>query len=192
MWKDITNAKNKCKSRSCVWWLVLNLSWYRRTYLFLLNFDISFVSITVSTFIWNCYDNWSSDHTIFPFPFTLRHPAGSWFWFAVSNFELIPQYLRSLIPQKIQNISRYLLRNMNDLIVPNANRVLYANSFLPSTIRDWNSLDLNVRNSPSLNTFKLQISRSNGDVTIHPKFFDIIHTTRAGQIILFLIKVRMQ
>ena len=42
MWK-------MCKSRC---WLVLNLSWYRRNYLFLLNFEISFVhvSIIVSTF----------------------------------------------------------------------------------------------------------------------------------------------
>ena len=44
------NVKNKCESRSCVWWLVLNLSSDRRNYLFLLNFDISFVSIRFSTF----------------------------------------------------------------------------------------------------------------------------------------------
>ena len=103
--------------------------------------------------------------------------------------ELTLQYLRSLIPQRIQNISRYPLRNMNDLIVPNARTVLYANSFLPSTIRDWNSLDLNIRNSPSLNTFKLQINRSNEDVPIHPKFFDIIHTTRTGQIYHYRLRL---
>ena len=151
--KGYYKLKNKCKSRSCVWWLVLNLSWYRRNYLFLLNFDISFVSITVSIFETIII----TEALTIPFPFSV--------YFAISGRKLIlnlqfrisnttPQYLRSLIPQRMQNISRYPLRNMNDLIVPNASTVLYANSFRPSTIRNWESLDLNVSNSPSLNTFK--------------------------------------
>ena len=54
---------------------------------------------------------------------------------------LTTQYLRALIPQRVQNTSRYPLRNMNDLIVPTTRTASYINSFLPSTIREWNSLD---------------------------------------------------
>lgn len=93
-----------------------------------------------------------------------------------------PQYLQSLIPQRIDNIPRYQLRNVHNVIVPNARTTSYANSFLPSTIRDWNLLDLSVRNSPSLNAFKRQINRNNRELIIYPKFFDAIQTTRLGQI----------
>ena len=94
---------------------------------------------------------------------------------------LTPQYLRTLIPQRVQTTSRYPLRNMNDLIVPTARTVSYINSFLPSTIREWNSLDESVRNSPSLNSFKFQINR-NSETYTYPRYFDVIHTTRVGQI----------
>ena len=71
-----------------------------------------------------------------------------------------PQYLQSLIPQRVQNISRYQLRNMNNFNVPAARTVSHANSFLPSTLRDWNSLDLIVRNSPTLKSFKRQLNQT--------------------------------
>ena len=94
---------------------------------------------------------------------------------------LTPQYLQALIPQRIQHASKYPLRNMNDLIVPTARTVSYINSFLPSTIREWNSLGESVRNFPSLNNFKFQINR-NSESQTYPKYFDVIHTTRVGQI----------
>ena len=163
MWKDITNVKNKCKSRSCVWWLVLNLSWYKRKCRFLLNFDISFVSITVSTFETVIITE------VLTIPFSLCLLLCD-IWqevdseFAVSNFELTPQYLRSLIPQRIQK------KNIKILVAKYEwfDRTKCPHSIICKFIsnindQDWNSLDLNVKNSPSLNTFKLQISRSNGD-----------------------------
>ena len=94
---------------------------------------------------------------------------------------LTPQYLQSLIPQLVQNISRYQLRNMNNFNVPPARTATYANSFLPSTLRDWNSLDLKVRDSPSLNSFKRQLNQTRNK-NPYPKYFDIVHTSRSGQI----------
>ena len=70
---------------------------------------------------------------------------------------------------------------MNDLIVPTARTVPYINSFLPSTIREWNSLDESVRNSPVLNTFEFQINRKS-EIRTYPEYFDVIHTMRVGQI----------
>ena len=94
---------------------------------------------------------------------------------------LTPQYLQSLIPQRVQNISRYQLRNMSNFNVPPARTVTHANSFLPSTLRDWNSLDLIVRNSPTLNSFKRQLNRTRNE-NPYPKYFDIVHTSRFCQI----------
>ena len=53
---------------------------------------------------------------------------------------LCPTYLSSLVPQTVNSISRYNLRNANDLQAINARTTLYYNSFLSSTIREWNDL----------------------------------------------------
>ena len=92
---------------------------------------------------------------------------------------LAPQYLRNLIPQTVQTTSRYPLRNMNNLILPAASTEYYTKSYFPSTIREWNTMDLTVRKSPSLNAFKLQI---NINVPNYPKYYDVIHTSRMGQV----------
>ena len=94
---------------------------------------------------------------------------------------LTPQYLQSLIPQRVQNISRYQLRYMNNFNVPPARTVTHANSFLPSTLRDWNSLDLIIRNSTTLNSFNCQLNQTRNE-NPYPKYFDIVHTSRSGQI----------
>ena len=94
---------------------------------------------------------------------------------------LTPQYLHSLIPQRVQIISTYQLCNMNNFSVPPARTVSHANSFLPSTLRDWNSLDLMVRDSPTLNSFKRQLNQTHSEKP-YPKYFDIVHTSRSGQI----------
>ena len=55
-------------------------------------------------------------------------------------YKLSPLYLSSLVPQLVQNASRYSLRNANNVqtIVSHTNQ--YFHSFLPSAIRDWNTL----------------------------------------------------
>ena len=92
-----------------------------------------------------------------------------------------PQYLQSLIPQRVQNISRYQLRNMSNFNAPPARTASHANFYLPSTLRDWNSLDLIVRNSPTLKSFKRQLNRTRNE-NPYLKYFDIVHTSRSGQI----------
>ena len=53
--------------------------------------------------------------------------------------------------------------------VPPTRTVSHANSFLPSTLRDWNSLDLIVRNSPTLNSFKRQLNQTHNE-NPYPKY----------------------
>ena len=67
---------------------------------------------------------------------------------------LAPLYLSSLVPQSVSNISRYNLRNSNNLQTLDARTSSYYNSFLPSTVRAWNNVNDEVKQSDSLNTFK--------------------------------------
>ena len=57
-------------------------------------------------------------------------------------YSLSPPYLLTLIPPLVGQTSRYNLRNANDLQTIDARTTLYFNSFLSSTVRDWNSLRL--------------------------------------------------
>ncbi len=69
---------------------------------------------------------------------------------------LSPEYLSNILPPEIDN-PRYSLRNADDLQTIRTRTALYYNSFLPSTIREWNSLPVEVRNAPSLNCFKNKV-----------------------------------
>ena len=60
---------------------------------------------------------------------------------------LTPPYLLSLVPPLVQNASRYNLRNSNDTQTIAFCTTLFYNSFLPSSIRDWNRLNPDIRNA---------------------------------------------
>ena len=93
---------------------------------------------------------------------------------------LTPPYLSSLVPPLISNFSKYNLRNANDIQTIDSRTTLYFNSFLPSVIRDWNSLPYGNRNADSLYSFKRQINHDRKNI---PKYYysglrryQIIHT----------------
>ena len=71
---------------------------------------------------------------------------------------LTPDYLKRLLPPRIQDQSRYQLRNPNNYMVPITRTTFYFNSFLPSTLREWNSLNIISRNSTTLASFKRTLS----------------------------------
>ena len=75
------------------------------------------------------------------------------FFYKMKN-NMCPEHLSSLIPTNVGSSVRYNLRNANAIKNVNAKTQLYYNSFLPSTIREWNELPSAVQNSPSLLTFK--------------------------------------
>jgi len=54
-------------------------------------------------------------------------------------------------------IYRYNLRNNYNYRVPICHLNFHTRSFMPSTIQLWNSLDLEIRTSASLNTLKKQV-----------------------------------
>ena len=93
---------------------------------------------------------------------------------------LTPLYLSSLVPPSVKTISRYSLGNSNDLPTIDARTTLCYNSFLPLTVRAWNNVQDEVKQSESVNTLK---SSLNKDKTPVPKHFyvgsrkvQILHT----------------
>ena len=85
---------------------------------------------------------------------------------------LSPAYLSSLVPPTVNSISRYHLRNENDLQTVNARTTLYYQSFLPSVVRDWNSLPDDHRNATTIGSFKCQL---NHNKKVVPRHFYIGH-----------------
>ena len=81
---------------------------------------------------------------------------------------LTPDYLSSLVPSSVNEGSHYNLRNANDVQTINARTALYFNSFLPSVIREWNTLPENDKYVDSIDSFKRQINRNK---TAVPKYF---------------------
>ena len=65
-----------------------------------------------------------------------------------------PQYLFKLIPEKT---SSYVTRNPDNIPLFNIKHNFYKNSFLPSSIIEWNNLDPNLRNSEKFGIFKNNI-----------------------------------
>lgn len=73
---------------------------------------------------------------------------------------LSPAYLTSLVPDSVGNALPYNLRNNNDIQTIHSNTQLYFNSFLPSSVREWNSLPEDTRNSSSVVCFKRKLTEN--------------------------------
>ena len=83
-----------------------------------------------------------------------------------------PSYLCDLIPPKIQSLTNYPLRNGNDIMQPFCRLSVTSESFFPSTIKEWNKLDVSTRELDSISKFKTAIKNSNQilQVTKHFSF----------------------
>ena len=72
---------------------------------------------------------------------------------------LIPLYLSSLVSSLVQNASRSNLRDSNDTQTVASRATLFYNSFIPTSIRDWNRLNPDIRNVGTLDAFKLKLNQ---------------------------------
>ena len=54
-----------------------------------------------------------------------------------------PDYLTDFLPPQVGSQLPYCLRNLNDTRIPLSRVELHENSFYPSTLKMWNSLDDN-------------------------------------------------
>ena len=77
---------------------------------------------------------------------------------------ITPLYLSSLIPQSANTISRYNLRNSNDLQTIDARTNQFYMSFLPSSVRAWTNLSVDVQQCDSVASFKRFLQKDNPKV----------------------------
>ena len=95
-------------------------------------------------------------------------------------YNLSPLYLSYLVPPQVQNVSRYNLRNANNVQTLVSHTSQYFHSFLPSVIRDWNSLADDTRNADTVDTFKRKIHENTVVIPKHyytgSRQLQILHT----------------
>ena len=71
---------------------------------------------------------------------------------------LAPEIFERLLPPLVSDVSNYSLRNRENYVVPNCRLSVTDKSFIPSTVRLWNSLDSAVREKTTVATFKSSLS----------------------------------
>ena len=97
---------------------------------------------------------------------------------------LVPNTLQSIIHgNKNSEIPTYNTRQSSDLPRFRTRTDLFSKSFFPSTVRLWNALPLEIRNSPSLAQFKSKLQNIPSRPVIFPqlynfgsRFASILHT----------------
>ena len=80
--------------------------------------------------------------------FTFKHTKG-----------LLPCYLSNIMPQNVGEEKPYSLRNSENLVMPLSKKNYYLKSFIPSAVKVWNELSLNVRQMNGLNDFKKKLKK---------------------------------
>jgi hypothetical protein len=85
---------------------------------------------------------------------------------------MAPEYLRHLVPPTIQSTIIYPLRNGDNLIVPFCRLSITNSSFIPSTIKEWNKLDIAIRKLDSLSKFKnaIRLNSQSNKISV-PKLY---------------------
>ena len=101
-------------------------------------------------------------------PLYKRRYKHKMYQFYKMNNDLTPAYLTTLVPPTVEYASAYNLRGSQNFRSMLTRTQLYYKSFLPSCIREWNELPLDIRNSTSLTSFKYKL---NADTIKVPKYY---------------------
>jgi len=80
------------------------------------------------------------------------------YWFDVYIYNIsVPSYLTDILPPRISETTNYPLGNSEDFTIRSYRLTLINSSFFPSTLRAWNSLDLENINASSYINLKRQL-----------------------------------
>ncbi|MCG8048754.1 MAG: endonuclease/exonuclease/phosphatase family protein [Candidatus Thiodiazotropha taylori] len=85
--------------------------------------------------------------------------------------ENVPSYILDIIPPLVRDATPYPLRNNNNITIPHTRTEISRRSCIPSSISIWNSLDINLRGAPSLNSFKYQVKNFYFSNTYVPTYY---------------------
>ena len=87
--------------------------------------------------------------------------------------KLVPNSICSIITTPTSDGRTYTTRQQPDLLHFRARTELFDKSFFPSTVRLWNQLPVDTRNSPSIQIFKSRITKQIIRSTKFPELFNI-------------------
>ena len=71
----------------------------------------------------------------------------------------VPYYLTELVPPTVADTNNYNLRNRLNISQPSYRLSTYQQSYFRSTIKLWNTLHLNLRQLPTLPSFKSKLQQ---------------------------------
>ena len=80
------------------------------------------------------------------------------FAYNLSN-QNVPDYLSELMPHKVCENSQYSLRNKEHVSIPNYRTEKFKNSIIPDSVKMWNNLSSDVKNSSTIDSFKSALSK---------------------------------
>ena len=83
--------------------------------------------------------------------------------------KLCPPYLFNCLSPVTSDVNSYNLRNNQNYVPFRCRLRTSAISFIPSTVSLWNNLDISIRNSPTLSSFK---NRVKADIYKTPKYYN--------------------
>lgn len=69
-------------------------------------------------------------------------------------YQQTPEYLSNLVPSRFNEIHQHRTRGSTNIMPVPARTAFHYNSFLPSTVRLWNDLPVNIKNSNSVKNLK--------------------------------------
>ena len=95
-----------------------------------------------------------------------------------------PGYLRNVLPDRVDNWHYHNTRQSANILEINSKTKFYSDYFLPSSIKLWNRLPIDTRNSRSLNIFKERIKTQNSKCPAH-----YYSGTRLGQILHTMLRI---
>jgi hypothetical protein len=95
-----------------------------------------------------------------------------------------PGYLRNVLPDRVDNRHYHNTRQSANIPEISSKTKFYSDYFLPSSIKLWNRLPIDTRNSRSPNIFKERIKTQNSKCPAH-----YYSGTRLGQILHTILRM---
>ena len=94
---------------------------------------------------------------------------------------LLPCYLQDIFPNNVSTISHYNLRNSDNFITVPRRTELFNKSFIPSSVDMYNQLDVNIKSSATISSFKTHMREKfkcpsvPNHFIVGNRFYSVIH-----------------
>lgn len=96
------------------------------------------------------------------------------------NHNLVPDYLTKIFPSTRSHDSTYTTRQSQNYSIPKCRLNIYKSSFVPTAIHLWNGIPLEIRNLPTLKSFKKSFLSSKSQPPSYfsygERYWNVIHT----------------